>query len=149
MIIPPILIKTLRDTARVPTYASHGAACFDFFACDQDCVVTILEPGQQRTIGTGLCFEIPHGFVMLIYSRSGHGFKNGVRLANCVGVIDSDYRGEVQVALRNDGSEVFHVSRGDRIAQGMIVPAPQTTFTVVQTLTDTARGTGGFGSTGA
>ena len=87
---------------------------------------------------------------MLVYSRSGHGFKYGVRLANCVGVIDSDYRGEVGVKLTADQtSEGFFVRNGDRIAQAMIVPVDRVEFEEVEKLSDTDRGTGGFGSTGS
>lgn len=86
---------------------------------------------------------------MLIYSRSGHGFKHGVRLANAVGVIDSDYRGEVQVKLVNDGGMPFYVNKGDRIAQAMLVPVQQFQLAEVEDLSETARGAGGFGSTGS
>lgn len=85
---------------------------------------------------------------MMVYSRSGHGFKSDVRLANCVGVIDSDYRGEVKVKLTNDGNEYMQVNEGDRIAQAMIIPVEQVKFIEVAELSDTERGTGGFGSTG-
>ncbi len=103
-------------------------------------------------INTGLAFEVPEGYVMMVYSRSGHGFKNGVRLANCVGVIDSDYRGELLVKLTKDvtsfNSNPFPIKNGDRIAQAMLIPVPQVTFTQVSELSETKRGDGGGGSTG-
>lgn len=139
-----IKIKRLTEAARLPEYATEGAACFDLRA---------IEPGHVEAFGahtfrTGLAFEIPRGSVMLIYSRSGHGFKNDIRLANCVGVIDSDYRGEVMVKLRNDGPIAFDFEAGDRIAQAMIAAAPAFELEETSKLSDTARGAGGFGSTG-
>ena len=98
---------------------------------------------------TGLSFEIPAGHVMLVLcSRNGHGFKHGIRLVNGAGVIDSDYRGEVMVGLRNDSPLRFEVKAGDRVAQALIVPVPSVQFVEVDTLGDTERGAGGFGSTG-
>lgn len=140
-----VLVKKLKDNAQVPTYATGGSACFDIYAClDSPMVVTI-----GTKISTGLAFEIPEGHVMLVYSRSGHGFKNGVRLSNCVGVIDSDYRGELMVALtRDDTRDSFIVNTGDRIAQGMIVPTYMVNFVLVDILKETDRGNSGFGSTG-
>src|SRR5690606_29317518 len=105
----------------------------------------------RAVIRTGLSFEIPEGHVMLIFSRSGHGFKNNIRLANCVGVIDADYRGEVMVKLTHDrrfGDFDFPVEPGDRIAQVMVIPFPRVTFEEVEELSSTERGEGGFGSTG-
>ena len=145
-----VRIMKLSPQAIVPTYAHNGDACFDIYAlCDMEKPVEV-RPGGAVVIPTGLAFEVPAGHVLLVYSRSGHGFKSGVRLANCVGVIDSGYRGELQVALQNDGRARFKVAHGDRIAQGMIVPIP--TVELVETsdfLSLTARGTGGLGSTGA
>lgn len=139
-------VKRLHKDAVLPRYATEGAACFDLHA---------LEDGEAGACGgtvqcrTGLAFEVPPGHVMLIYSRSGHGFKNGVRLVNSVGVIDSDYRGEVSVKLKNDSPLRFNIEPGDRIAQAMIVPIPVVKIVEADTLTDTARGSGGFGSTGS
>ncbi len=101
------------------------------------------------TFRTGLAFEVPHGHVLKVFSRSGHGFKYGVRLANGTGIIDSDYRGELMVCLKNDGPEPMVVHHGDRITQAMLVPIPQVELIEVQELSDTERGAGGFGSTGA
>lgn len=146
--IDPVLkFKQLRKTATAPFYASAGAACFDLAAAcdDNNLPVTFLE---SVIIGTGLAVEIPKGHVMLVFSRSSHGFKNDVRLANCVGVIDSDYRGEVKVKLTNDSFEPMTISQGDRIAQAMLVQVDQWVLQEVDDLSATARGAGGFGSTG-
>jgi dUTP pyrophosphatase len=141
-----IKVKTLSSLAQMPSYATAGSACFDIATVSDSVDIT---PGTSAVLKTDLAFEIPEGHVMMVYSRSGHGFKNGVRLANGTGVIDSDYRGELMVKLHNDGNRVFSVNRGDRIAQAMIVPVTQVAFENTQELSDTVRGTGGFGSTGA
>jgi len=140
-----IKVKSLSPLAQMPAYATAGSACFDIATIVDNIDIS---PSSSAVLRTGLSFEIPPGHVMMVYSRSGHGFKNGVRLANSVGVIDSDYRGELMVKLHNDSRARFSVSCGDRIAQAMIVPVQQVTFESVEELTDTARGTGGFGSTG-
>ena len=148
-----IKFKRLHATAHLPTYGSAGAACFDFYATG-DAELPAGDGGlpveffEGVTFRTGLAVEIPAGYVLLIFSRSGHGFKSDTRLANCVGVIDSDYRGEILIRLHNDGEEPFVVHKGDRIAQGLIVPAPQYRLEWAEELSETARGTGGFGSTG-
>lgn len=140
-----VKVKKLHPDARLPVYGTDGAACFDLAALDSNYVA---EESTAR-IRTGLSFEIPEGHVMLIFSRSGHGFKNNVRLANCVGVIDADYRGEVMVKLTKDsGHALFTIEPGDRIAQAMVIPFPRVTFEEVEELSSTERGTGGFGSTG-
>lgn len=137
-------IKPLVPYAIPPKYQTDGAACFDLHAC----VGIIIPGGKAATVSTGIAVEIPNGYVMLVYSRSGHAFRNNVRLGNCVGVIDSDYRGEVMVRLMNDSQELFVIEPGDRIAQAMILPVPKVEIVEVQDLTDTERGMGGFGSTG-
>jgi len=137
-------IKRLSDSAKVPTYGSAGAACFDLYADD---TITIA-PGHAGTVKTNVSFGIPEGFVMLVFSRSGHGFKHGVRLANCTGVIDSDYRGEVMVRLQNEGSEVFMVTQGDRVAQAMLQPVERFRLVETDDVGFTERGVKGFGSTG-
>ena len=129
----------------MPAYATTGSACFDISAIDDR---VDIRPGGSAVLRTGLAFEIPLNHVMMVYSRSGHGFKNGIRLSNSVGVIDSDYRGELMVKLHNDGPATFSINCGDRIAQAMIVPVSQVTFETVDELGATERGTGGFGSTG-
>lgn len=137
-----IKVKKLHPAARIPTYGTECAACFDLATIEGR------EVWESSTIRTGLSFEIPEGHVMLVFSRSGHGFKNNVRLANCVGVIDADYRGEVLVKMRNDGTQRFAVEPGDRIAQAMVIPFPRVTFEEVDDLSVTDRGSAGFGSTG-
>jgi dUTP pyrophosphatase len=145
-----VKIKKLHPDAIVPTYGTPGAACFDLYAVDCAQQSPVYAQGGT-TFRTGLAFRIPDGYVMLVFSRSGHGFKNDTRLANCVGVIDSDYRGEVMVRLSCDSaqSDMLRVSPGDRIAQAMVVPVPHVVFDVVDDLPQTTRGAGGFGSTGS
>ena len=144
-----VKIKKLREGATVPTYATPGAAAFDLYANE----VALFR--STAIINTGLAFEIPEGHVMLIFSRSGDGFKRDLRLANCVGVIDSDYRGEVMVKLTRDHrpaprmpGPMIDIKPGQRIAQAIIIPLPRVSFDVVGELSDTERGVGGFGSTG-
>ena len=146
-----VKIKLLSPTAKVPTYGTGGAACFDLYADMPEGGVVYVTETCPVLFKTNIAVEVPEGHVMLVYSRSGHGFKHGARLANCVGVIDSDYRGEVGVKLTSDGSlhESLVVKHHDRIAQAMIVPVQQVEFEQVEDLSDTVRGAGGFGSTGA
>ena len=138
-----VKIKKLREDAITPTYATDGSACFDLYST-VDCTVRS-EARMHPVIDTGIAFEIPEGHVMLVYSRSGHGFKNGVTLANNVGVIDADFRDSVKVKLVG---EHLDVKKGNRIAQAMIVPYPKVEFVEVDELSETERGTGGIGSTG-
>jgi dUTP pyrophosphatase len=140
-----IKFRRTHPDAQIPRYATAGAACFDFHAVER----VEIPPTFAVTIRTGLAPEIPPGKVMKIYSRSGHGFKSGIRLSNCVGVIDSDYRGEIMVRLHNDGDHTFIVEVGDRIAQGGIEDAPQVEIIEAFEMSATDRGAGGFGSTGA
>ena len=146
-----VKIKKLHKDAVVPTYGTSGAACFDLYAVSatKQSITSAYTHHQTMTCNTGLAFEVPEGYVMMVYSRSGHGFKDDTRLANCVGVIDSDYRGEVVVKLTFDGVGSFpNIKEGQRIAQAMIVPVNQVSFDVVEELNETSRGVGGFGSTG-
>ena len=147
-----VKIKQLHKDAKKPTYATDGAGCFDLYAVVNDEIhgeaPLVIPPGQNASVRTGLAFEIPPGFVLDIFSRSGHGFKSGIRLVNSVGQIDSDYRGEVLIGLHNDRRAKFSVRNGDRIAQGRIIPVPRVSFEFVDELSPTARGTGGLGSTG-
>lgn len=139
-----VKIKKLHTDAIMPTYGSDGAACFDLHCIGSAYV------DSYYVFDTGLAFEIPEGHVMLVFSRSGHGFNNDIRLANCVGVIDHDYRGDVKVKLRCDSLRGgLAVKRGDRIAQAMIIPYPKVGFVWAVELSDTDRGACGFGSTGA
>lgn len=142
------ICKTYSD-AIVPKYATDGAACFDLHAITEK-PMEILGPNESIVVRTGLAFEIPPGHVLMVFSRSGHGFKHGVRLANGTGIVDADYRGEVLVCLHNDNpDDAFVINNGDRIAQAMLMPVPRVTFHVVEQLSITERGAGGFGSTGA
>ena len=138
-------VMLLTDTAKVPTYAIEGSACFDIYA-DSDGAVSRNAP---LIVSTGLALEIPAGWCVEIYSRSGQGFNNDVRLSNCVGQIDAGYLGEIKVKLAIDNGGIYRVEKGDRIAQGKLVPVLTAEFTVVDSLKQTARGSGGFGSTGA
>lgn len=148
-------VKRLTPGAKLPTRATPGAACMDIHAdatyWNDNCLAygCEIKPGAGLTFATGLAFEIPAGHVLLVYSRSGHGFNHQVRLANCTGVIDSDYRGELMVRLVNDGGSAFRVRPGDRIAQAMLVKLPDVELIEVDELSETARGAGGLGSTGA
>lgn len=137
-------IKRLHPDAIIPRYATAGAACLDLHTVSADTVA----PGMACELRTGLAVELPANHVMLVYSRSGHGFKYGVRLANCTGVIDSDYRGEIIVKLRNDGTAPLQFEKGDRIAQAMVLPVPSVELIEADELSTTERGAGGFGSTG-
>jgi dUTP pyrophosphatase len=142
-------VRPLHDGVPLPERATAGSACFDLRA---------YLPGVTRSVGvglpvmipTGLSFEVPAGHVMLVFSRSGHGFRDAVRLSNCVGVIDSDYRGEVMVKLHQDQSlnAPMMVVDGDRIAQAMVVALPDVELKLADDLSATDRGAGGFGSTG-
>ena len=130
-----------------PFYASAGAAAMDLHACVDEAVV--IPAGGRKVIPTGIAIALPDaGYVALVFARSGLGIKHGIAPANCVGVIDSDYRGEVKVALHNHGLEPQTIMPGERIAQLVIVPVYTPGFRLVEELDDTARGAGGFGSTG-
>ena len=141
-----INIKKLNDNAIIPTYGSEYAAGADLYACiDED--LTIL-PAETRLIKTGLAIELPIGYAAFIYARSGLASKRGLAPANKVGVVDCDYRGEIMVALHNHSNTEQVVAKGERIAQMVIAPYITAEFNVVDELSDTARGAGGFGSTG-
>ncbi len=143
-------IKKLHPNAIVPSYAHLGDSCFDLYALPADDMMRAHPVDKHAVIfRTGLAFEVPHGFTMLIFSRSGQGFNDATRLSNCVGVIDAPYRGEVKVSLRADGETCRKVQAGDRIAQAMLVAVPVVEIEVVEELSQTERGSGGFGSTGA
>jgi dUTP pyrophosphatase len=128
----------------MPTYGSTGAACFDLYPSTSGTV----EHGHPRVFGTGIAVEIPPGFGLFVFSRSGHGFKYDVRLANGTGIIDSDYRGEIMVKLTCDApGRCFEIEPDKAIAQAVILPCPQVSFVEVDELNSTERGAGGFGST--
>lgn len=137
----------LDPRAVAPAYATPGAAAADLCAV-LDAPLT-LETGQRAMIPTGLAIELPGpDCVALVYARSGLAVKHGLTLSNCVGVIDSDYRGEVKVGLINQSAEPYTIQPGERIAQLCIAPVWQAAFVQADALNDTARGAGGFGSTG-
>ena len=130
----------------MPTFGSREAAGADLYACLEEPVT--IEPGKTVFLPTGLSMALPKGYVGLVYARSGLACKQGLAPANKVGVIDSDYRGEFMIALHNHGTEARVVEHGDRIAQLVVTPVIQPDYYEADTLDDTARGTGGFGSTG-
>ena len=130
-----------------PFYASAGAAAMDLHACVDDPVT--IPAGGRKVIPTGIAIALPSAdYVALVFARSGLGIKHGIAPANCVGVIDSDYRGEIMVGLQNSGSTDYTVHSAERIAQMMITPVVQAEINLVDELDDTQRGAGGFGSTG-
>lgn len=139
-------IKKLNERAVTPTYGSEFSAGADLYACEGADIV--IASGETKLIHTGIAMEIPCGYVGLVYARSGLATKRGLAPANKVGVIDSDYRGEIMVALYNQSSLPQTVADGERIAQIVFTPYASAEFSVVDELGDTARGEGGFGSTG-
>lgn len=141
-----IAVKKLRENALLPTYGSSEAAGADLYACLEEPVT--IAPGETVFIPTGLAMEIPKSCAGLIYARSSLGAKRGLAPANKVGVIDSDYRGEISVALHNHGSVPQVINPQDRIAQLLITPVLTPPYQEAEELSDTHRGTGGFGSTG-
>lgn len=148
-----VQIDILRDTGAdrdipLPTYVTDGAAGADVYANFPDKGAHELAPGARALIPTGLRMAIPEGFEVQVRPRSGLALKHGVTLVNTPGTIDSDYRGPVGVILINHGDTPFVVQHGERIAQLVVAPVIQGVFTTVETLDDTARGAGGFGSTG-
>ena len=141
-----IQLKKLKENALLPTRGSEHAAGYDLYAClEEDVLIT---PGHTVKIGTGLAVAVPEGFFGAVFARSGLASKEGLRPANCVGVCDSDYRGEYIIALHNDSGMERTVRHGDRIAQLVILPFLPAEFEECDSLPETARGAGGFGSTG-
>ncbi len=140
-------IKKLCDNAIIPQRATSGSAGLDLSACIDDDI--IINPGEIKMIPTGLsAAPNTENAALMIYPRSGLASKNGIALANCVGVVDSDYRGEIKVALINHGSECFTVTNGMRIAQLVVTPVLLPEIIETDTLDETERNSGGFGSTG-
>ena len=141
-----IRVKKLKGSAILPTYGTQEAAGADLYAClAQDVVIG---PGESAWIPTGIALEVPKGCAGLIYARSGMACKRGLAPANKVGVVDSDYRGEITVVLYNHGSVAQTVCSGDRIAQFIITPVLTPEYVPVEELSDTVRSADGFGSTG-
>jgi dUTP pyrophosphatase len=139
-------VKILREGAKLPAYGSTQAAGADLFACLEAPV--IIAPGETAFIPTGIALEVPLGCAGLIYARSGLACKRGLAPANKVGVVDSDYRGEILVALHNHGGIPQTVEHGERVAQFVITPVLTPDYEMVKELSDTERNQGGFGSTG-
>ena len=142
----PVNIKKLKDNATIPTRGSEQAAGYDLYACIEEAVT--IKPHTTEKIGTGLAFSVPDGYFGAIFARSGLAAKQGLRPANCVGVADSDYRGEYIVALHNDTDEDRVIEPQERIAQLVVMPYLPVEFEEKDELSETARGAGGFGSTG-
>ena len=141
-----IRVKQLRPGAKLPTYGTAGAAGADLYAClEEDAVIL---PGQTRFLPTGIALEVPQGCAGLVYARSGLACKRGLAPANKVGVVDSDYRGEILVALHNHGDQPQIICDGERIAQMLITPVLTPEYGWSQELSDTKRNEKGFGSTG-
>ena len=141
-----IKVKKLCKQAVLPHRATSDSAGADLCACLTEPVT--IEPNHTVMIGTGLAIEVPSGYAALVYGRSGLGVKHNITPANCVGVVDADYRGEMMVGLKNSSDKAFIVNPGDRIAQMVIAPVVMSVFEEAEELSDTDRGTGGFGSTG-
>ena len=141
-----VRVKILREGAKLPTYGSVEAAGADLYAC-LEAPVTIA-PGETAFIPTGIALEVPQHCAGLVYARSGLACKRGLAPANKVGVIDSDYRGEINVVLHNHGSQSQTIANGDRVAQLVITPVLTPAYVQAEELSDTARNAGGFGSTG-
>ena len=141
-----IQVKKLKDNAQLPTRGSAYAAGYDLYACLDEAIE--IGAGETVKVGTGLSIAVPEGYFGAIFARSGLAAKEGLRPANCVGVADSDYRGEYIVALHNDSAVTRTVTPCERIAQLLIMPFLSVTFEEAQTLDETERGEGGFGSTG-
>lgn len=141
-----IRVKQLRPGAKLPTYGTAGAAGADLYAClEEDAVIL---PGQTRFLPTGIALEVPQGCAGLVYARSGLACKRGLAPANKVGVVDSDYRGEILVALHNHGDQPQIICDGERVAQLLITPVLTPDYTWVEELSSTQRDGKGFGSTG-
>ena len=141
-----INVKKLRPDAQLPAYGTEFSAGADLRAC-LDAPLT-LKPGETKLISIGIAMEIPAGYAGLVFARSGLATKRGLAPANKVGVVDSDYRGEINVVLHNHGSVPQTIENGERVAQLLITPVLQPAYEIAEALTDTARHAGGFGSTG-
>lgn len=142
----PVRVKRLPhgEGLPLPAYATAGAAGMDIVAAED----VVIAPGARYPVATGLCVAIPHGYEIQVRPRSGLALKHGITVPNTPGTIDSDYRGELKVLLINHGAQDFAIARGDRVAQLVLAPVVQGNWLEVDTLDDTARGEGGFGSTG-
>ena len=139
-------VKRLKETAVLPERKTEGSAGYDLHACIA--APFTIEPGELVMLPTGLAMEIPQGCAGMIFTRSGLGVKHGIAVSNGVGVIDSDYRGEIHVGLRNSSKVAYTVEPGERIAQLIVMPVCTPQLVETDTLSETERGEGGFGSTG-
>lgn len=139
-------VKRLKEAAVLPERKTQGSAGYDLHACIA--APFTIEPGELVMLPTGLAMEIPKGHAGMIFTRSGLGVKHGIAVSNGVGVIDSDYRGEIHVGLRNSGKAAYTVEPGERIAQLIVMPVCTPQFLETEVLSETERGEGGFGSTG-
>ena len=144
--MPKIAVKKLNENAILPTYGSEYAAGADLYALPTE--DTVILPHETKFIHTGLAMEIPEGYAGLVYARSGLASKRGLAPANKVGVVDSDYRGEIMVALHNHSEQEQVVAAGERVAQLVVTPFLKVCFEETDELSQTVRGVGGFGSTG-
>lgn len=144
----PIAVRVMRlahgEGLALPAYATAGAAGMDVLAAE----AVTLAPGARHAVATGLSLAIPQGFEVQVRPRSGLALKHGITVANAPGTVDSDYRGELKVILVNLGGEPFAIARGDRVAQLVLAPVVRAAWAEVHELDETARGGGGFGSTG-
>lgn len=142
----PVLVKRLPhfEGLELPAYATAGAAGMDVLAAED----VTLAPGGRHAVATGLALAIPPGYEIQVRPRSGLALKHGISVPNAPGTIDSDYRGELKIILINHGAEPFEIRRGDRVAQLVLSPVVQASWLKVDELDNTARGEGGFGSTG-
>ena len=141
-----VRVMKLKASAKLPSYGTEQAAGADLYACIEAPVT--IQPGCSAWITTGIALEVPQGCAGLIYARSGMACKRGLAPANKVGVVDSDYRGEITVVLYNHGMEAQTIEDGERIAQFVITPVLTPAYIEAESLTDTERNVGGFGSTG-
>ena len=141
-------IMKIYDDAILPTRGSAEAAGYDLYARLKEHETLQILPHQTTKIGTGIAIECPKGYFTGIFARSGFATKQGLRPANCVGVVDSDYRGEIIVAIHNDSDEIRYIENGDRIAQMILIPYIPMTFVETDELSESGRGQDGFGSTG-
>ena len=142
----PVRVKKLHPNAKLPTYGSPEAAGADLYACLEEAVT--IQPGEVYWVPTGIALEVPKGCAGLVYARSSMGVKRGLAPANKVGVVDSDYRGEIKVVLLNHSNQPQTLEPGERVAQFVITPVLTPAYEEAEDLSDTSRGIGGFGSTG-
>lgn len=143
-----VKVKVIKAGAQLPYRATQGSVGADLYAFLGEEEDMVIKPGERKLVPTGIAIEIPEGYGAFVFPRSSLGVRYGVTLPNCVGVVDWDYRGEICVPLVNNGDKDFTVQNRDRVAQLVLIPVETAEFNVVDTLSDTQRGIGGFGSTG-